>query len=130
VPDDEAMVKASSSLAELDDSRLVVLSDADVLEDWEASLINSEACQWAFAEGIVNEKRSKTISSLLFSIKLMAFPLRFPMIYPFRLILYSVSMFIVPSLFFVPENVFTGVRDLIIYPSGHDNIIFDRDVHT
>jgi hypothetical protein len=56
VPDDDVMVKASSLLSELDDSRLVVLSDADVLEDWEASLINSEACQWAFAEGITKEK--------------------------------------------------------------------------
>jgi len=61
-PDDDAMVKGSSSLAELDDSRLVVLSDADVLEDWEASLINSETCQWAFAEGIVKEKRGKNYS--------------------------------------------------------------------
>ncbi|KAF8225773.1 hypothetical protein L208DRAFT_1408053 [Tricholoma matsutake] len=58
VPDDDVMVLASSSLAELDDSRLVVLSDADALEDWETSLINYEACQWAFAEGIVNEKRN------------------------------------------------------------------------
>ena len=64
VPNDDVMVKATASLAELNDSRIVVLSDADVLEDWEASLINLETCQWAFAEGIVNEKRGKIIRSL------------------------------------------------------------------
>ena len=71
VPNDDAMVTASASLAELNDSRVVVLSDADsdsdILEDWEASLNDSEACQWAFAEGIVNEKGGKIISSFFLS---------------------------------------------------------------
>jgi hypothetical protein len=113
VPDDNAMVRASSSLGELDDNRLVVLSDADVLEDWEASLINSEACQWAFAGGIVNERRGEIISSLLLSIELMAFFTQAPddissRLYsiPSRCLLYRrCSCF---------ENVLIGVRGLYI----------------
>lgn len=61
VPDDNSMVTASCSLAEIDDSRLVILSDTDALEDWDAFLINSETCQWAFAEVIVNLKKRGAI---------------------------------------------------------------------
>jgi hypothetical protein len=56
VPNDDDMIHASSFLSEINDTRLVVLSDPHFLEDWEASLINSETSQWVFAEGIAKEK--------------------------------------------------------------------------
>jgi hypothetical protein len=58
VPNDNAMIVASNALAPLDDHRLVILSDSDVLENWEASLVEgSDSCQWDFAEAIINAKK-------------------------------------------------------------------------
>lgn len=59
VPSDVAMVEASYAFATLNDDRLVILSEFDVLENWEASLLDgSDACQWDFAQAIVRERKS------------------------------------------------------------------------
>ncbi|KAF9461089.1 hypothetical protein BDZ94DRAFT_858482 [Collybia nuda] len=71
VPSDDAMMEASDALAILNDDRLVILSDSDVLENWEASLFDgSDACQWDFAEDIVYQrKRESSLADGAFSIK-------------------------------------------------------------
>lgn len=57
VPSDDAMLVASDAFSALDDDRIVILSEYDVLENWEASLVDgSEACQWDFAEAIIHER--------------------------------------------------------------------------
>ena len=59
VPDDDAMINVSNALTRnrIDDLRLVILSDPDAVENWEASLRGAtDVCQWAFAEGIVATK--------------------------------------------------------------------------
>ncbi|KAJ7173451.1 hypothetical protein C8R46DRAFT_115202 [Mycena filopes] len=58
VSNDNAMIIASDTLAlaKIDDPRLVILSESDVVENWEASLGSSDESLWAFAEGIVASK--------------------------------------------------------------------------
>jgi len=60
VSDDDAMIIATNALSGVDDLRFVILSESDVVENWEASLDeSSEASQWAFAEGIVASRRGQ-----------------------------------------------------------------------
>ncbi|KAJ7114082.1 hypothetical protein C8R44DRAFT_796253 [Mycena epipterygia] len=57
VSDDNTMIVASDQLAGIGDPRLVILSESDVVENWEASLRDgTDASVWAFAEGIVAAK--------------------------------------------------------------------------
>ncbi|KAJ7803204.1 hypothetical protein B0H14DRAFT_2613653 [Mycena olivaceomarginata] len=56
VGDDESMIVASDRLAGIGDARLVILSESDVIENWEASLRGTDASLWAFAEDIVAAK--------------------------------------------------------------------------
>ncbi|KAJ7663930.1 hypothetical protein DFH06DRAFT_336448 [Mycena polygramma] len=56
VSNDEIMIIVSHRLASIEDPRLVVLSESDVLENWEASLRGTDASMWSFAEGIVTAK--------------------------------------------------------------------------
>ncbi|KAJ7036573.1 hypothetical protein C8F04DRAFT_1094920 [Mycena alexandri] len=62
VGNDDAMIIASDTLAlaKIDDPRLLILSDSDVVENWEASLGSSDESVWAFAEDIVASKIGKT----------------------------------------------------------------------
>ncbi|KAJ7777148.1 hypothetical protein B0H16DRAFT_1504471 [Mycena metata] len=62
VSNDDAMIIASDTLAlaKIDDPRLLILSDSDVVENWEASLGGSDESVWAFAEDIVASKIGKT----------------------------------------------------------------------
>jgi hypothetical protein len=54
------MINVTNALITIDDLRLVILSDSDAVENWEASLRGAtDVCQWAFAEGIVASKMSK-----------------------------------------------------------------------
>lgn len=56
-PSDNAMIEASNVLAEIEDVRLVILSEADVLENWETSLRGgNDACHWEFAEELIAAK--------------------------------------------------------------------------
>ncbi|KAF5385799.1 hypothetical protein D9615_002192 [Tricholomella constricta] len=63
VPSERAIFAASSALACLDDDengRIAILSDSDVLDNWEGSLTgNCETCQWRYAEEIIEAKRSE-----------------------------------------------------------------------
>ncbi|KAJ6580836.1 hypothetical protein B0H19DRAFT_1251122 [Mycena capillaripes] len=59
VSSDESMIVASYQLASIEDRRLVILSESDVIENWEASLRGTDASVWSFAEGIVAAKTSK-----------------------------------------------------------------------
>lgn len=64
VSNDDAMIIATNTLSSVDDLRFVILSESDVVENWEASLNEaSDACQWAFAEGIVASRESEFVSS-------------------------------------------------------------------
>jgi len=56
VSDDEVMIVVSDQLAAIEDPRLVILSESDVIENWEASLRRTDASLWSFAEGIVAAK--------------------------------------------------------------------------
>lgn len=59
VADEEKMITATSAIASLDsnfDQRLVILSDSDVIGNWESSLQSSERCHWTFAEAIIADK--------------------------------------------------------------------------
>ncbi|KAJ7230394.1 hypothetical protein GGX14DRAFT_410651 [Mycena pura] len=58
VTDDDTMIVASDQLAVIDDPRLVILSESDVVENWEASLRGTDASVWAFAEDIVAARMS------------------------------------------------------------------------
>ncbi|KAJ7147652.1 hypothetical protein C8R43DRAFT_528213 [Mycena crocata] len=58
VSDDDTMIVASDHLAAIEDPRLVILSESDVVENWEASVRGTDASVWAFAEGIVAAKTS------------------------------------------------------------------------
>lgn len=54
VPTDQAMIEASNALAGVEDVRLVILSDTEVMDNWEASLREeTEDCHWSFAEAII-----------------------------------------------------------------------------
>ncbi|KAF8074548.1 hypothetical protein FPV67DRAFT_1665300 [Lyophyllum atratum] len=61
---EEDMINTAHAFAELDkdDDRIVILSDSDVVENWQGSLTeNPDTCQWIYAESIVVGKRnSKT----------------------------------------------------------------------
>ncbi|KAJ6568408.1 hypothetical protein DFH09DRAFT_1313856 [Mycena vulgaris] len=57
VSDDDTMIIASDHLAGIGDPRLVILSESDVLENWEASLWDgTDASVWDFGEDIVAAK--------------------------------------------------------------------------
>ncbi|KAJ6621473.1 hypothetical protein B0H10DRAFT_2017435 [Mycena sp. CBHHK59/15] len=56
VRDDDTMIAASEQLAGVEDPRFVILSESDVLDNWEASLQETDASVWAFCEGIVVAK--------------------------------------------------------------------------
>ncbi|KAF8211077.1 hypothetical protein K438DRAFT_1959272 [Mycena galopus ATCC 62051] len=59
VNNDEDMIVVSDQLAEIEDPRLVVLSESNVIENWEASLRRTDASLWSFAEDIVAAKTAK-----------------------------------------------------------------------
>ncbi|KAJ7498090.1 hypothetical protein B0H11DRAFT_1998631, partial [Mycena galericulata] len=56
VCDDDTMIVASNQLAAIEDPRLVILSESNVIDNWEASLRDADASMWVFAETIVVAK--------------------------------------------------------------------------
>ncbi|KAG6820205.1 hypothetical protein H0H93_004055 [Arthromyces matolae] len=59
VTDEETMINATSAFDPLNAEfgyKLVILSDSDVIGNWENSLQTSEACHWTFAEAVVAAK--------------------------------------------------------------------------
>ncbi|TFK68745.1 hypothetical protein BDN72DRAFT_841437 [Pluteus cervinus] len=68
VPSDRAMIQAQKAVSNIDDKRLVVLSDSDPLENWEASLKGdrggSYASLWEFATAIVEDRSNDTMDDL------------------------------------------------------------------
>ncbi|KAJ7261898.1 hypothetical protein C8J57DRAFT_460102 [Mycena rebaudengoi] len=68
VSNDNAMILTSNHLESIEDPRFVILSDSEVLENWEASLGDplrkgSDASVWAFGEDIVAAKTSQRVAA-------------------------------------------------------------------
>ncbi|KAJ7231717.1 hypothetical protein B0H12DRAFT_1146251 [Mycena haematopus] len=60
VSDDESMIVVANGLAGIEDPRLVILSESNVIENWEASLRRTDESLWSFAEDIVAAKIAKS----------------------------------------------------------------------
>ncbi|KAF7371120.1 hypothetical protein MSAN_00747200 [Mycena sanguinolenta] len=60
VSDDESMIVVANGLAGIEDPRLVILSESNVIENWESSLQRTDASLWSFAEDIVAAKTAKS----------------------------------------------------------------------
>ncbi|KAJ7780132.1 hypothetical protein DFH07DRAFT_950185 [Mycena maculata] len=66
VTNDEAMIVASEQLASIEDTRLVILSESNVIDNWEASLRDgTDASVWVFAESIVVAKTQLVVEILI-----------------------------------------------------------------
>ncbi|KAJ7483342.1 hypothetical protein FB451DRAFT_1234162 [Mycena latifolia] len=75
VSNDPTMIVVSDHVANIGDPRLVILSESDVLENWEASLRDgTDASVWAFGEGIVAAKTPETLSKAFSIRSISAFP--------------------------------------------------------